>query len=347
MPSLTWQHLYFVKVVRVFGVVLILLTSFPSLSQEPSNPEESRSEKGPAETSKPAVQPEIEADASEPLTTVLPSASPAGIRQQIQTLRDSLDQRLAALASSKDQLTYADSVLSRLNDEYESFELRLEKAGLNLTEEYARLLRQRLERLEEQSIANSLITGIGERLSSAREEQLRLEEIEAVLGNSDETRDQLRRHRASLIRQLHEATTQHIDVLNEYFNIVEALQARILAYKTLLQQRLFWLPSAQTIGLNTADKLAQSVAWFAKPAHWDTLPAAVVASFVERTTQTVIVLGVLLLILVRRRAILARLVASGEPVGNVGQDKFQVTLAALVSSVLMTLPAVLVLALSS
>jgi len=305
------------------------------------------SEKGPAETSKPAVQPEIEADASEPLTTVLPSASPAGIRQQIQTLRESLDQRLAALASSEDQLTYADSVLSRLNDEYESFELRLEKAGLNLTEEYARLLRQRLERLQKQSIANSLITGIGERLSSAREEQLRLEEIEAVLGNSDETRDQLRRHRASLIRQLHEATTQHIDVLNEYFNIVEALQARILAYKTLLKQRLFWLPSAETVGLNTADKLAQSVVWFAKPAHWKTLPAAIEDSFAERTTETAIVLGALLLIVARRRAILARLIASGEPVGNVGQDRFQVTLTALASSVLLTLPVVLVLALSS
>jgi potassium efflux system protein len=69
--------------------------------------EEEVPEEPAAETSKPAVQPEIEANASQPLTTVLPSASPAGIRQQIQALRDSLDQRLSALASSKDQLAYA------------------------------------------------------------------------------------------------------------------------------------------------------------------------------------------------------------------------------------------------
>ncbi len=341
MPCQSRQHPFSIRIIRVVGIVLLFLTAFPSHAEE-EVPE------GPAaETSKPAVQPEIEADASEPLTTDLPSASPAGIRQQLQTLRESLDHRLSALAASKDQLAYAESVLVRLNDEYESFELRLERAGLNLTEEYARLLRQRLERLEKQSIANSLITGIGERLSNAREEQLRLEEIEAVLSDSDEARNQLRRQRAALIRQLHEAITQHIDVLNEYFSAVETLQARILAYQKLLQQRLFWLPSAETVRLDTADKLVQAAVWLGKPSHWNTFGEAVKASFAERTLEIVLILGALGLVLTRRRAIRERLAASGESVGNVGKDRFQITLYALACSVLLTLPAVLLLTLGS
>ncbi len=341
MPSRTRQHPLFIRILWVVGIVLLFLTALPSYAEEelPQDPA--------AGTSKPAVQPEIEADASEPLTTDLPSTSPAGIRQQLQTLRESLDQRLSALASSKDQLAYAESVLVRLNDEYESFESRLERAGLNLTEEYARLLRQRLDRLEKQSIANSLITGIGERLSNAREEQLRLEEIEAVLSDSDDARKQLRRQRASLIRQLHEAITKHIGVLNEYFNAVETLQARIQAYQTLLQQRLFWLPSAETVRLDTAGNLVQAAVWLGKPAHWNTLVGAVKASFAERTIEIVLILAALVLILSRRRAIRESLVASGESVGNVGNDRFQITLYALWCSVLLTLPAVLVLTLGS
>jgi potassium efflux system protein len=341
MPSRTRKHPLFFRIIWFVGIVLLFFAVFSTHAEE-EVPEEPA-----AETSKPAVQPEIEANASQPLTTVLPSASPAGIRQQIQALRDSLDQRLSALASSKDQLAYAESVLLRLNDEYESFELRLERAGLNLTEEYSRLLRQRLDRLEQQSIANSLITGIGERLSNAREEQLRLEEIEAVLSDSDDAREQLRRQRAALIRQLHETITQHIDVLNEYFNTVETLQARIQSYQTLLQQRLFWLPSAKTVRLDTAGNLVQAAVWLAKPVHWNTLVEAVKASFAERTIEIVLILGALLLIFTRRRAIRERLVADGESVGNVGNDRFQITLYAVAYSVLLTLPAVLVLTLGS
>ncbi len=341
MPSRTRQHPLFIRILWIVGIVLLFFTALPSYAED-EVPEEQA-----AETSKPAVQPEIEADASEPLTTDLPSTSPAGIRQQLQTLRESLDQRLSALASSKDQLAYAESVLARLNDEYESFELRLEKAGLNLTEEYARLLRQRLDRLEKQSIANSLITGIGERLSNAREEQLRLEEIEAVLSDSDDARDQLRRQRAALIRQLHKAITEHIDVLNEYFNTVETLQTRILAYQTLLQQRLFWLPSAETVRLDTAGKLVQAAVWLGKPTHWNTFVEAVQTSFAERTIEIVLILAALLIILSRRRAIREGLVASGESVGNVGKDRFQITLYAVACCVLLTLPAVLVLTLGS
>ncbi|MEX0606276.1 MAG: mechanosensitive ion channel domain-containing protein [Marinobacter sp.] len=341
MPDRIRKHPFFTRILWLLATFLLFFAALPA------NAEESAPKEQAAETSKPAVQPEIEENASKPLTVELPSASSAGIRHQLQGLRDSLDQRLAALESSKERLAYGESILARLNDEYESFELRLERAGLNLTEDYAQLLRQRLDRLEKQSIADSLITGIRERLSNAREEQLRLEEFEAILGASDEARDQLRRQRAALIRQLHKAITEHIDVLNEYFNTVETLQARIRAYQTLLQQRLFWLPSAETVGPDTAGKLVQAVVWLGNPAHWNTLVDAVKTSFAERRIEIVLLVALLLLLVSRRRVIRESLVASGEAVGNVGKDRFQVTLYALGCSVLLTLPAVMALALGS
>lgn len=350
MPNRTRKHPLFNHILGVVGILLlfsIVISSHAHGEEEVSEEKVSEDEQQPAETSKPAVQPEIEEDASEPLTVDLPSTSSAGIRQQLQGLRESLDQRLAALESSKERLAYSESVLARLNDEYESFELRLERAGLNLTDDYARLLRQRLDRLEEQSIADSLITGIRERLSNAREEQLRLEEFEAVLGASDEAREQLRRQRAALVRQLHKAITEHIDVLNEYFNTVETLQARIRAYQTLLEQRLFWLPSAEAIGLDSAGKLVRAAVWLGKPEHWNTLVEGVRASIAERALEIALTLVALLLILSRRRSIRESLVASGESVGNVGNDRFQLTLYALACSVVLTLPAVLVLTLGS
>ncbi|MGB1950647.1 MAG: hypothetical protein ACPHQ9_07785, partial [Marinobacter sp.] len=112
------------------------------------------------EESRPAVQPELEAATEGPPEIKLPDAETADIRQQIRSLRTSLDQRQVAVDSTRNRLTYAESLLNRLQDEYNSFELRLEKAGLNLTGDYAGLLQQRLERLRRQEIAEDLIRGI-------------------------------------------------------------------------------------------------------------------------------------------------------------------------------------------
>lgn len=112
------------------------------------------------EPARPAVQPELEADTPGPPQIQLPDAETADIRQQIEVLRNSLEQRLVAVESTRDRLSYAESLLNRLQDEYNSFELRLEKAGLNLTGNYAKLLQQRLERLQRQGIAGDLIRDI-------------------------------------------------------------------------------------------------------------------------------------------------------------------------------------------
>ncbi|MDX1801668.1 MAG: mechanosensitive ion channel, partial [Marinobacter sp.] len=297
------------------------------------------------EASLPSVKPEIEQEVATPLAINLPSASSAGIRQQIQSLRATQDQRRVALEKSQERLSYAEDLLKRLNDEYQSFQLRLEKAGLNLTEDYANLLRQRLNRLKSQNITDDLVTGIREKLAAAREEQLRVEEFEADLSPSDSAQQQLKEKRADLLRQLHTTVTRQIDVLNDYYKTVSTLQDRILAYQKLLQQRLFWLPSAEVISLASFARVYHATAWLVSPDQWSSLFTSVDQSLRARPLRIGLITMILALVLMRRRSLRARLVSSGADVGNVGRDRFPSTLIALGYSLLLTLPGVLALAL--
>jgi len=233
---------YSVLTTWLAGVLLLCFLALPTLAEDSDELQDSR----------PAVQPELEKGTDAPPEIKLPKAVDADIHEQIQALLGSLNQRQSAVIASRERLTYAESILTRLQDEYESFELRLEKAGLNLTASYADLLKQRLERLQRQSIAQDLIEGIENKLSAAREEQLRLEEFEAIAEPDGDARSQLRSRRSELLRELHKAVTEHIDVLNEYYSTVTALQDQVQDYQKLLKQRLFWLPSAAVVNAETA-----------------------------------------------------------------------------------------------
>ncbi|WP_207308803.1 mechanosensitive ion channel domain-containing protein [Marinobacter caseinilyticus] len=343
----------------LFALLLLSMLAAPvlaaELTEEPAQkPEEAPakmsaadSEKPTPQASLPAVQPEIKEEISTPLNVDLPSASTAGIRQQIQSLRTAVDQRLSALEASRGRLSYAETLLNRLNDEYQSFELRLERAGLNLTDEYASLLRQRLNRLERQSIADSLTAGINEKLSAAREAQLRLEEFEAIVTPEQDPQGQLRRKRADLLRQLHKGITQHIDVLNEYFNTVGALQLRVEAYKKLLLQRLFWLPSTAPVSWDTFAQLYRAAVWAFAPQQWSALIDSIKPSVLERRLRITLLVAVLLLLLYKRRTLCERLIETGASVGNVRHDRFASTVFALGYSLLLAVPGVLVLATTS
>ncbi|MEP1213626.1 MAG: mechanosensitive ion channel domain-containing protein [Marinobacter sp.] len=336
--------------------IIVLCSAVPAYAEPPNDTGGEETNKEAAGTSteeeqveepeeaRPAVQPELESETEEPPEIQLPDTETADIRQQIQALRTSLDQRLVAVESTRNRLTYAESLLNRLQDEYDSFELRLEKAGLNLTGNYANLLQQRLERLQRQGVAEDLIGDIESRLSTAREEQLRLEEFEAIIDPGDDARDQLRSQRASLVRQLHKAVTEHIQVLNEYYSTVSALKDQVEAYQVLLQQRLFWLPSAPVVGPDTIEKLFDAATWFSGQLRLDSLSEAIDESVQERGGRIAFLVTLTALLLVKRRAVKRNLGANSQYVGNVGHDRIDYTLYAFANSVLLALPGVFVFA---
>ncbi|MEX2474164.1 mechanosensitive ion channel domain-containing protein [Marinobacter sp.] len=322
--------------------IILFSLSTPAFSEE--TPE---SEKAEPETALPAVKPELENDTEATPEIELPDAANADIWKQVQSLESNLKQQQAAVIATRGRLGYAESLLQRLEDEYESFELRLEKAGLNLTGEYATLLKQRLERLQRQGVATDLIKGIEAKLSTAREEQLRLEEFEAIIDPGDGARDQLRSQRADLIRQLHKAVTEHIEVLNDYYSNVSALQDRVEAYQTLLQQRLFWLPSASVAGLDTVRELFEATTWFVTQLRLEPLSAAIGMSVRERGGRIAFLVIILALLVLKRRTIKQNLAANSEHVGNVGHDRIAFTLFAFANSFLLALPGVLIFAIAA
>lgn len=297
----------------------------------------------PPEPSANPVQPILEQEPEQLLESELPTPESADAPQQIQILRHSLASRRAALEDSRRRLAHAQTLLERLDNEYRSFELRLEKAGLNLTVDYARLLRQRLDRLKSQTIAVELTDGISARLSAAREAQLRLEEYGAV--NDGEIQEGELRVRQDLITQLHEAVTEHIDVLNEYYNTVIELRERFVAYQELLQQRLFWLPSTERVGLETFKDFYQGARWILSEFRLQPLREALGNSFAERGIRILVVLAALLFLLARRRVLRQKLVDCGQDVGNVGRDRIATTLTAAGLSLMLALPGVLLFSL--
>ncbi len=204
-------------------------------------------------------------------------------------------------------------------------------------------MRQRLERLRSQTIAGGLTDGIRARLSAAREEQLRLEEYEAISAPGDTAEGRMRQARRELIAQLHGAVTEHIDVLNDYYNTVTELREQFAAYQELLQQRLFWLPSAGPVGPGTFGELFEGARWFLSGFHWPDLSSAVRASFAERGPWILLIVAVTGVILARRKAMGRSVVNSGRHVGNVGRDRFILTLKAAALSLLLALPVVLAL----
>ena len=351
---------YSILITWLAGVLLLCFSAFPALAENsesspvqstkaPQQSDDGDQEPEPekAEESRPAVQPELEKGTDSPPEIKLPQSADADIHEQVRALQASLKQRQAAVLESREQLNYAESVLTRLQDEYKSFELRLEKAGLNLTASYADLLKQRLERLQRQSIAEDLIEGIESKLSTAREEQLRLEEFEAIAEPDDGARSQLLSHRSELLRNLHKAVTEHIDALNEYYNTVTALQDQVQDYQELLQQRLFWLPSAVVVNAETAGGLYQSAKWFISQLRFDALSNAITRSVSERGERTGLVALLLIVLVIKRKKILNNLLANSRPIGNVGQDRTAFTLHALMNSFLLALPGVLVFSLAA
>jgi len=301
-------------------------------------------EEQPAE---PIIEAPPESETPAPLPIVLPSESDIGIRQEVRDLSDALEQRRAALSQTRERQAFAESLLSRLDSEFRSLEQRLETAGLGLTENYANQLRRRLERLQQQHLAKDLEPAIKEQLEAARVEQFQLEEFGAVLDPDEGSSDFLLERRAQLLAQLREAVGGHIDLLNKYFRTIRTLKERIKAYQNLVRRRLFWLPSTQPVGRETPSELVAAVSDILDPARWGKLLRGVPESLLARFPLLVFLMLILVALVQARGGVRQRLMATGNPIGKVNQDRIGLTVQALGYSALLALTGGTVLVMSA
>ncbi len=272
------------------------------------------------------------------------SDSRSGIQAEIRSLEEALTQRQQALEDTRERLAFAETWRKRLDAEHQGLQRRLQTAGLDLTEDYANLLRRRLDRLERQHLADNLTTTIKSQLEAARMEQFRLEEFDALLQPSAIANDRLAQRRADLLAKLGTAVTAHLEVLNDYFVSVNATQELIIAYQSLLRQRLFWLPSTDPIRVQSFSELAAAVAWLLSPTRWYELLQSTPKALRTHPVPLVI-LALLLAALVTTRARTRRaLEATGETIGNVARDHARHTFAGLGYSIALALMGTVALA---
>lgn len=317
---------------------LILVSSFSSFAQEPDD--------APPETNGVAA---IEAPAASetpaPVAIDELSDTRSGIQTEIRSLEEALTQRQRALDNTRERLALAQTWRERLESEYQGLQRRLETAGLDLTREYANLLRRRLDRLERQHLADNMTATIKAQLEAARTEQFRLEEFDALLRPSANENDRLAQRRAELLSQLGAAVSAHLEALNNYFVSVNATQALIIDYQSLLRQRLFWLPSTDPVHAQSFSELASASGWLFGPSRWNELLGAA-PNALRAHPVPVVFLALLLAGLVITRARIRRaLTAAGESIGNVTRDRIRHTFAGLGYSIILALMGTVALAL--
>ncbi|OEY66233.1 hypothetical protein BG841_07040 [Marinobacter sp. X15-166B] len=289
----------------------------------------------------PVIEAPEESETPAPLPIETPSESAAEIRQELQSFTRALRERREALAQTRQRQEVAEVRLSRLAAEFTSLQQRLDAVGLDLTKNYANLLRQRLERLKQKHLADNLAPAIKEQLEAARIEQFQLEEFDAVLGETGSTR--LLEQRAALLTNLSEAVGQHIEELNTYYETIRQLEEQIRDYQALVRERLFWLPSTAPVSWQSVEELYQAAGWFFEGSHWQQIATSVGASLRARW-RWVLGLAVLLgILLLGRRRAKAALLATARHLGNVHQDTMGATIRALGYSVFLALSGVVAL----
>ena len=225
-----------------------------------------------------------------------PARSLTGIRAETAALETALAERRRAVAELHRRLDELNKRLTRLTSEYEGLRQRLGTAGLDLSGEFASLLRRRLDRLQSQHFDADLLASVQAQIEAARIEQFRLEELAASLSQTTDGGDR----RAELVAELGDAVDEHIRLLNDYFQASRAMRQRIGDYQALLRERLFWLPSAPTADRETAVDVLRSWGWLANPGQWQSTVSNLPGSM-RANAGSLLLLGLLLAGLVASR----------------------------------------------
>ncbi len=144
------------------------------------------------------------------------------------------------------------------------------------------------------------------------------------------------KHRSAALADLADTQEQLIGVLSESSALdSELLQASVQLH-SLLDERLLWLPSTAPLGRDWLRNLGASAIWLAKPAHWATVPPALVSALRTRPLALLLMAAALVALLVSHRRLVAALQTWAQPVGR-RNDSFHTTLLTCAATLLLAL----------
>ncbi|MCB1931755.1 MAG: mechanosensitive ion channel [Candidatus Accumulibacter sp.] len=155
--------------------------------------------------------------------------------------------------------------------------------------------------------------------------------------------DTLLEQRRSLVTRLKNEQARYADELSALITQLKYFSERSHTYRDALESHLFWIPSAQPMGLQTLRAAADSLAWLSEPAHWRDVRQAVSGNLDTRLAGFLGGLMLLVLAISSRGWLKQRLERMASRIGEVQSDDLALTLEAFAITVVLALPPALLL----
>ncbi|MBX3698890.1 MAG: mechanosensitive ion channel [Dokdonella sp.] len=225
-----------------------------------------------------------------------------------------------------------------------------------IDEEYGRLLREVAKKLPGQASLDHRIAERRNAIIDARVGRFRSEQQLAQAGTGALAANRfLATHDVAespeviaateaLLRQRRDALTdlraiqgRQVEALDELNQLEGELQQRSRQLRSMLDQRLLWLPSSTPIGKASAQQVAAGFGKLVATGNLATLWPAIGKSWSSRPVRPIVLATVVFVLLVMRKRLLGRLASLAQPVGT-RSDRFGLTIGALLVTILLAIP---------
>ncbi len=279
------------------------------------------------------------------------------IAQQIEALVEEIDEVVRRTERVQVETT-------RITRAHDSLSRQLQIAGLDLSADFGVLLRQQRAALPELAVHEAKAEANRRNLVQARLLELRVNdrqitdpqaaaaELAAEAANGAPAAPlvpgvflpRLVEARQQLLAELQATNSRYISALA----VLDVEETNLLnnsrEYAALLDERLFWVPSAQPVDSSTLTSIGRSLLWLFSPANWQQAGKTAMVRINERPLLALLLAALPALLFWKRRQLIGNLKAMDTRVGKVGKDQFRLTLVAMFISLLLALPGALILA---
>lgn len=147
--------------------------------------------------------------------------------------------------------------------------------------------------------------------------------------------------RRAIIDRLIDAEGRYVDVGRDLRSLSKQYNGTLSSFNRLLDERLFWLPSFHGVWLDWPARLVTDVPWLLDPRSWREALMAFVGGIGAKPFRAGLAAALIGALLLSRRLLKRRLAVLAEPVGNVSHDSIGLTLRAVLATILLALPTIL------
>ncbi len=254
--------------------------------------------------------------------------------------------RTAALEDIKGKASDAAELAQRFESDLENIQRKLSVLGMS--EALGRVLREQQARLPRPLYSRADVVQRGDLISDSSLRQLVYEDerrqlrslgdyvAERAADLPEAEAEAIREDMTSLARTRRELIARAVDIESTYLRALGDLdfetrrvESAATEYRNFISERLLWIRSTAPYSLDTARAIPDELATFLSPAHWWAMLAAIPGALLGSVWYPVMLLLFAVLLRYHNR-MLALLELSAENVGRVGQDRFTVTVQAVV-----------------